>query len=380
MNTLHRYIFRQITLVALMAVGLFVFVLVAGNAMRDVISLLAEGRLGWGMFAQLLLLLVPYVIAYALPLGLLTAVLLVLGQLSAGRELTAMRMAGLSLYNIVSPVLLVALLGMVFSLFVNFYYSPIARTTYKRNMSNLLRHDPLEFIKPHTIIKDFPGFVLYVGKREGRQLRDFWIWELDEEGRVVRFVKAERGEFDYDQEADALKLTFLNAKAEWRRESDPENFLGTAQLTSTFRSFSMALPMGTLLGEDNGVRRKLSMLTLGELLSARNHARMRERSGEPGAFEERIQIQMQIQKHFAMAYAILSLTLLGIPLGIKAARTETYANLALALALAMIYYVLVILLSFTEKYPAVRPDLLIWLPNFAFQTGGLLLIRRAARR
>lgn len=379
MNTLQRYIFRQVFFAALLAVGLFAFVLVAGNAMREVISLLASGQVSWGMFAQLLLLLVPYVGAYALPLGLLSGILIVMGRLSAQHEITAIRAAGVSLYSLVAPILLIALGGIVFSLFVNFYYSPVARTAYKENLANVLRHDPLQFIQPRTFIKDFPGLIIYVGSREGGELRDFRIWELDAQKRVTLYVKAESGSFAYDRERDAIVLTGKQAVAEKRSTRDPEDLQSMTLLTPTSREVQFRVPMAKIIGQET-VHRKLSMLTLVELLDLRSAAKARAQAGDELAWHEQIRIQMQIQSHFANAFSVLSLALLAIPLGLKTSRSETYVNTALAFGLAMVYYVAVIVIGWTDKNPALRPDLLVWVPNCICQVLGLGLIVRANRR
>ena len=97
------------------------------------------------------------------------------------------------------------------------------------------------------------------------------------------------------------------------------------------------------------------------------------------ARRDRMKVQTHIQKNFAMAFSIFSMVVLAIPLGIKASRTETLANLAIALALAMGYYMLIVLISWLEKFPSLRPDLLIWLPNLMFQGLGAYLFVRAGK-
>jgi lipopolysaccharide export system permease protein len=81
-----------------------------------------------------------------------------------------------------------------------------------------------------------------------------------------------------------------------------------------------------------------------------------------------------------MAFSVLSLAMIGIPLGVRVGRKETYANVALALILAMTYYFLIIMVGWLENQPALRPDLLIWIPNLLFQTLGLWLIFKANKR
>ena len=95
--------------------------------------------------------------------------------------------------------------------------------------------------------------------------------------------------------------------------------------------------------------------------------------------ETRLSLQVHIQKNFALAFSVFSLTVFGVPLAIQIGRKETYANLGIALVIAMTYYFLIIMVSWLEHIPTLRPDLLIWLPNFIFQGVGLWMIYRASR-
>ena len=92
-----------------------------------------------------------------------------------------------------------------------------------------------------------------------------------------------------------------------------------------------------------------------------------------------MQVQITMHEKFATAFSVLSFTLIAIPLGIKISRKETSANLGLAVALAMAYYFATIVVRWFDNHIALRPDLLMWLPNLAFQALGLWMFYRADR-
>lgn len=379
MRLLHRYIFRQVLVACILALALFVFVLVAGNAIRQIIGLFAGGRLSLGEFLYFIGLLIPGVAAYALPLGLLTGILLVLGRLSAQNEIQAMKSAGISLYTIASPILLIALLGSAFSLWVTFQHGPRANVAFREGLADIVRNDPLRFIQPGVFVTEFPGYVIYAGERDGADLRNFWIWELDDTGRASILLRAVRGNFFYDETGDALVLTVFNGTAERRPSDDPENFRTLDAATLGFEEWTIRLSLESILGSQH-YSKKLAFMTLGELREQRAMFLLNQGNLPPEvALRGQIAAQMQIQKNFATSLSILSLALVAIPLGIKASRTETLANLALALALAMVYYMAIIFISYLEAHPRMRPDLLIWLPNIAFQSLGFILLSRANR-
>lgn len=380
MKRLHVYLFREVWVTSAVAVGLFVFVLLAGNAITDIAALVATGRLSLGVFLQLVGLLVPFVVSYAMPLGLLTGIMIALGRLSSNHEWTAMRAAGLSLYYLVAPVFLLALLGVGVSLVFNFQLNPLARTRYKEILGGVIRENPVNFLQPRTFIREFPGYVVYIGERKGTELRDFWLWELDEQKRVRQFGRAERARVEYRPEDATLILTLLDASGEQRLRSDPENFRELDNLTLYFREWSFRLSLDALFGRSTA-RRKLSMLTLDQLVEEWNLQRsLAAEVGAGGLTVERVRVQTQIQQHAAMAFSVFSLVLVAIPLALKAGRKETYTNFAMALGLALTFYFLMVLATWLEDHPEWRPDLLVWTPNLAFQGFGLWFLHRANHR
>ncbi len=382
MKLLHRHLFANVALTCLASVGLFAFVLLLGNALRDLLGYVLAGQLDPVTFLRLLALLVPFVVSYALPMGVLTGVLLVLGRMSSDREITAVRAAGVSVAGMAAPIFFLALLGVAASLAINFEFMPRARVAYKQELAQAVRQNPLSFIVPRTFIRDFPGIVLYVGeKRNDETLRDFWLWEVDAQGRVKRFARADVGHLRYDEAANKLVLTLERAQAEQRDAKDPENF-AVVRTAASWERATFDLPLDRVTG-GRTLRTKLKEQTLGSLLAEwrRLGAPAPDLDAAARAERERQRMRVQITLHekAAMAFSVLSFALLAVPLGIKVSRKETSANLGVALGLAMGYYFATVVAGWFDNRPEYRPDLLMWVPNLAFQALGVWLLRRVDR-
>ena len=377
MNLLDRYIFKSVLGSCLAAVGLFGFVLMLGNAIRDLLSLVLAGQLPLTTFGELLLLLIPFVVSYALPMGMLTGVLLTLGRLSADSEITAMRAAGISVGRIARPVIILGVLGMATGLYINFEAMPRARLQYQKELADAVRVNPLRFIMPRTFIRDFPGFVIYVGDKQGPVLSNFWLWELDDQQRVERLVRAESGRFDYDEENNALLLTLLKAQVEARDRINPEDF-STPPLVGTFdKTEQVRLPLDNLFGRSS-VRQKLKWMTYDQLQQESARLAVMEVAPENARehAREQMKVKLTVQEKLQNALAMLSFALIGVPLGIKVSRRETSANLGVAVAMALGFYFLTVMVNWLDRHPEYRPDLLFWIPNLIFLAIGLWLFSR----
>ena len=380
LSLLHRHILKEILVATGMAMGLFTFVLLVGNALREVAELVVAGKLDFWVFIKVLVQFIPYVASFALPLGMLTGTLIALGRLSSQLEITAMKSAGLSLYQIAAPIFLIAFAGMAAAVLINLHYAPQSRVERKALMTEALTDNPVGFIEERRFIYEFPGYVIYMGGQEGSAMKDFWIWELDDQRRAKLFIRAAEGVLGYDELNKDLILTLKDGTAEQRDTEKPEAFNDNMPDSLYFGELPIALPLDQLFGDGKRTRKlRNKEMTFAQLMDMRQGELDKEAAAGESMSEARLSLQVHIQKNFALAFSVFSLAVFGVPLAIQVGRKETYANLGIALVIAMTYYFLIIMVSWLEDVPSLRPDLLIWLPNLIFQGVGFWMIYRASR-
>jgi len=383
-NLLDRYVFKSVLFTCAGAIGLFAFIVIVPNVARDLLPYALSGQLPPATLAKLVLLLLPFAITYALPMGMLTGVLLTLGRLSADSEITAMRAAGIGVHRVARPVLYLAGLGVALGLYFNFDSMPRARVEYHEELAAAIRANPLSFIVPKTFIRDFPGYVVYVNEKQGGVMKDFWLWELDSDRRVKRLVRAASGRFDYDETDNSLVLTLTHAQVETRADRTPEDFSESPLVGSFEQSEPIRLSLDRFFGHAGGVRIKQEWLTYGKLQQER--ARLAalpvpaDRAKAKEAARTRMKLELIYQDKFNTALAVFSLTLVGVPLGIRVSRRETSANFAVALGITLSYYLLTVAVKVLDRHPEYRPDLLLWLPNLILIGIGAWLFARVERR
>ncbi len=381
MTLLDRHLFKSVLFTCTAAVALFAFVVALPNIVRELLGPLLAGQFGAATFARLVALLFPFAISFALPMGILTGVLLTLGRLSADSEITAMRAAGISVGRLARPVFVLAALGTALAVHINLQSAPWARARFHREFADAVRTNPLGIIVPKTFIRDFKGVVLYVGEKEGAILRDIWLWDLDAESRVRRLVRAESGRLVFDEPTNSLIPTLVRATIEERDADHPEDFRRAQRIAAVERFEEIRISLDRYLGQ-NLVRMKQEWLTYDELRAAQARHAAALPAPEKRAEHARQQMKFAliVQEKLSLAAAVFSFALLGVPLGIKVSRRETSANLGLALLLVLGFYVLTVAIKWLDRHPAWRPDLLIWLPNALFLGLGLWLFTRLERK
>ena len=377
MGILHRHLFASVAGACAAAVGVFAFVLLAGQALRDLLGYMLAGQIEPATAARLLGLMLPYVAVYALPIGLLTAVLLVLGRMSSQQEITAMRAAGLSLGYIARPIWVIAGAAVLLSLALNFYGMPLARTAYRATLVEAVRQNPLNFIVPRTFVRDFPGFVVYVGERRGSELKDFWLWELDGQKRALSLSRAKSGTVEFRESDSRMILTLRDVSVETRDRDRPEDF-SKPQPVGNSDSTTVELKLDGVF-KTLKVNQKAGWMTLDQLRARRDELRAK---GEAVSKEERrelTRVVMALSEKAAASFAVLAFALVAVPLGIKVSRKETSANLGIAVALVLGYYFLAALTGLLERSPQFRPELWVWAPPLVYAAAGAWLFRRVDR-
>src|SRR5467141_2511293 len=110
MKLIDRFVSRELLVNVFFAIVVLSFVLVLGNIFRKLLPLLVNHDLPVEYLVGFVAYVLPFSLIFTIPWGLLTAVLLVFGRLSADNELTALRSNGVSIGRICVPLVFIALL------------------------------------------------------------------------------------------------------------------------------------------------------------------------------------------------------------------------------------------------------------------------------
>jgi len=386
MKTLHKYLTCQVLASLLLTVTVFTFVLLLGNFLKDILPLLISGQARLGTVFEAIGLLIPFVWVFALPMGLLTATLLVFGRFSADQELTAARASGVSLLSLITPILLLSFFCCGISAWINMDLGPRSRVACK-NLIFQLRAALVNVQLPEgRFIRDFPGYIFYVEKNRDGKLQDVMIFKLEDGTNVTTTVQAPRGRLESDVTNKQLVVNLFDARSVTLTGPRPIisafpamtlNFdLNTA--TNHISSLKISdMTFGQLRDELRDLEQKLSLPPTAATNSNQLRAQLDEVKKQRNDLTEPVRVEMNRQ--IAFSFACFGFTLVGIPLGIRVHRRETNIGVAIALGLVLVYYSFIFLGESLSARTELAPHLIVWLPNFIFQAVGAVLLWRANR-
>lgn len=384
LKTLHKYLVRQVLASLFLTVAVFTFVLLLINALKEILPLIISGHASLGTMAQAIGLLVPFVWVFALPMGLLTAMLLVFGRFSADHELTAARASGISLLSLITPVLLLSLLCCSVSAWFNLELGPQCRVIYV-NLLFKVKGELLNAQLPEgRYIRDFPGYIFYTEKNRGGRLENVTIVLLGKnETNDTTTVMAPHGLLEVDAPNKQYILHLFDARS-----------VTTGSRVKISASPELVYPLDMNSATNKNYKPKITDMTFWQLrdelanleqniglppASATNSPTLR---AQLAAFRNQKKdltepIRVEMNWRVAGSFACFGFTLVGIPLGIRVHRRETNIGVAIALALVFIYYCFVLTGQALSSRPEFAPHLIVWLPNFIFQAVGVVLLWRA---
>jgi len=119
--TLHRYIFRELLKVFVLASLALTVILSLGSILRP----LQEYGVGPRQVVAIMLYFLPITLTFVLPMAALFAGALVYGRFASDNELDACRASGISLVTLVYPGLVLAIIVAIANLVLSFYVMPV---------------------------------------------------------------------------------------------------------------------------------------------------------------------------------------------------------------------------------------------------------------
>jgi len=373
LRVLERYLLRDFFVTCLLTLAVVTFVMCLGAVVKAM-DLLARGVSGV-FILKIFSYNIPFLLSFSIPISVLTTVLLLFGRLSSDGELNAMKACGLSLWQIVTPLVLAAVCLSVLCLYLNGTLAPQSHWAQRRVLVDLGMTEPENLLEEGRFVRDFPGLMVYVAKRERKKVTDVIVYEMGARG-VKRSVRARYGYLTTDLDKKQLRVDLHDVRIEVPDEDHPMDLTRSRDIRA--EHYPVTLDLSNFLNRGQ-VRKKGADMAYGELMEAVRDIRGAFPGVDPQDLARmRMGLVVDANTRLALALSCFAFTLLGIPLGIKSHRRETSIGFGIAILIVFFFYFFIIIADSLVRHPELRPDLIVWIPILGAELAGYLLLRRAA--
>lgn len=368
MKILDRYVGKNVFVTMLIGVLVLSVVLVLGNLLKELLDRLINQNIPLDIVLAFMAFVLPFSLTFSIPWGLLTAILLVFGRMSADNELIALRANGVSIPRICLPVAVLTAALTAVCFWINADVAPRAEQKMAQALFEVATNNPIALFSADEVVDQFPDRRVYVGSKEGNVLHNLTIFEIDRDATPLKVIYAKRGELVPDPANQRLLLKFYDARFE-QRDSDEPRDIYRIQHGIVMQEGSFPISLDALYRENTRGRR-LESYTLPELQAFLAQ----------GAGGNELAARVEFHKRFSASLACVAFALVAVPLGITTHRKETSVGFALSLAIAFAYYIFIIIANTFRGNAAAFPELLIWAPNVIFLALGGVLFYRLTKR
>jgi LPS export ABC transporter permease LptG/LPS export ABC transporter permease LptF len=315
---------------------------------------------------EYLINLIPYILYNVTPLCALVAVLLTFGALNRTSELTAMKTSGISLYRIITPVIVITILISVGLFAFDESYLPSANRRQEALLSIIKNKPAQTFSRPDR------QWISGQTNNAGEPARIFYYQRFDAETNKFANLTV----FEFDPAGFTLQRRIFATSARWNPRVNNWVFNNGWQRTfagetiSSYKPFTVATfpeikEQPSYFKKEYVPSQEMSYNELSTYIADLKQS----------GFETK-RLSVQLNKKIAYPLITLVMAILAIPFALSMGKKGSLTGIATAIGLAITYYVVALVFESLGNVNTLPAVLAAWTPDLLFGiTGAYLLLR-----
>lgn len=303
---------------------------------------------------QISLALLPTVIAFTCPMAVLVGVLVGMAKLSSDNEIVAIKNAGISNWQLTTPILFGGTVLTLFTIAVNLYGIPLSSQIIRKIIAQTAIYKLESPLEPGAFNTQIQGYTVYVkaGDIKAGSWKNIFIYNEDKKKNETRLITSSDGRLDYSGNQsevvlnNALVTTFPSSGDEAQKISSERH--SAIRFSIKTKRDEMLLQLGSKeeAPEEKGI---------GELIKL----------GRSKLGKERIEIDILWQRRLMLAVTPILFALLGFALATRFGRRNVRWNILLALGCSIIYYLIALLAEQFARLEIIKVSIAEMIPVLA---------------
>ena len=358
-KVLDRYIFGELLPPFFLSMFIITLVLFIQKMFRLAELVISKG-VTVAATLKLLAFILPGFLVITIPMSALVASITAFSRLSSDSEITAMKASQISLYRMLRPVAVFALLAFSATSLISIVLLPAANTALKAHMFNMVKSQAMVGIEAGVFSSAFDGMVIYVDKMESLDKMEGIFMSDEHTAKDPYSIVAKRGKLITDPQSFRVTLA-MEEGAFYSMPHDRNKHQLTSFATgSIFLNINRSVLAGGSPTTDYRDASIQSLLTDIKTLRAQ---------GKPTS-----PVESELHMRLSIPVACLIFGIIGAPLGIRRTRSGKSAGIAIALAVFFLYYILIGTSMNLAETGSLSPAVAYWIPNAIMILGSAVLL------
>jgi lipopolysaccharide export system permease protein len=319
-------------------------------------------RIGIGDFIRLFSYIFPHMLLYIIPMASMAGVIVGFTRLTNDREILALKACGVSLKQMLPPVIVIAASIACLTGYFSIQLIPTGAVSVKQLMFQLAKEKIDKGLKAKEFTETLGDIVIYVDSIDDQQ-RWHGVYVSDLRGRQQPLITvAKSGHMEAEMER-MLVTIILNDGTLHNNEGQDNQVIRFSRY-----QLQISLRPPTQIGKEDVTSLGRGAMSQQQLLEAA--ARQ-----PPGSKEEKIFLSAYHQR-LLLPVGCFILSLIGLPLGLQAGPGKRAVGIPLGLACFVLYYITLTTTRMMSEEGVLPLALGMWLPNILFFILAVYLLRR----
>ena len=233
MNRVQRYLFTRVMRSVLIIVGGLTLLAILAQGLSQT-EIIVDNRQGAITFFKIVALGVPQIVALLMPMAMFVATIWALNRLHRDSEVVVAQAAGMTRWQVSSPIIRLAVLGALIHLGVNLWVQPSAQREMRFTINEARADLASSLVRPGQFTTPDANLTVFAREQQGQDLLGVQIAERVGQPDARDYL-AERGRFIEIEGQPAIVM--FNVQIHFMDENDVLNILYSEQSTFDLTPF-----------------------------------------------------------------------------------------------------------------------------------------------
>ena len=362
--TLYRYIINEIWPTFLASLFVFIFIMVAAR-MLSITELIVTRGVRVTQVMGMVVYLLPDILTFALPAVTLMSVVVAFLRLSVDSEIIALKSSGISLYQMLPPVVAFSFLVFLIGLAISIFAAPWGNRAFKDLIFKIAESKADIGIKERVFCEPFDNLVLYVNNfsRRERVLKDVFVVDRRDED-VTNTIVAEEGRIMMRPDERIITIYLVNGTI-----FVVDKNLSAAR-TIKFNTYGLNIGLKDVMADLASRRKAPHELSIGSLIE-------QLKTVPKGEIRYNTMMRELLEKG-SIPLAVLFMGIIGVPLGAQIRARGRSTGIGVSLAVFSVYYICLMVMRSICSSGGMSPVIGVWLPDVFLIISIVYFLRRAS--